>query len=310
MIFSQLNLAPSSAPADSMVISNVTKEIERLESMSGKELLHTITNWGIELGKDILIALAIYFIGRWVIRRIDKLLCKVFARRNMEISVATFLRSLIRTTFYILLIVAIIGVLGINTTSFVALFASAGVAIGMAMSGTLQNFAGGVMILVQKPYRIGDYIQAQGQEGTVKEIRLFSTTINTLDNKLIIIPNGGMSTGIINNFSAESTRRVDWKISISYGDDYDTARDAIDKILAADRRILSEPARFIALKELADNSVDIVARAWVKSEDYWGVFFDVNEKVYKTLPKCGLSFPFPQLDVHINNNQIDNNQAH
>ena len=201
-----------------------------------------------------------------------------------------------------ILIIIVISFLGIDTTSFIAIFASAGLAVGMALSGTLQNFAGGVLVLLLKPYRVGDFIEAQGQTGTVKAITLFSTVLATPDNKNIILPNGGMSTGIINNYSKENIRRVDWTFGIAYGDDYDKAKATIASLLEADDRVMKDPAYFIALGALADSSVNITVRAWVASEDYWGVFFDMNEKVYKTFPKEGLNIPFPQMDVHLDKN--------
>jgi small conductance mechanosensitive channel len=225
------------------------------------------------------------------------------------------------------LIIVVIGILGIETSSFLALFASAGVAIGMALSGTLQNFAGGVLILFLKPYKIGDYIEAQGYAGTVTEIQIFHTIINTADNKSIIIPNGGLSTGSINNYSRESYRRVDWDICLAYGNDVNVARKAILDILNNDERVVKQyleddmalrgikpdvltPVKVqtktdrspvVILNSLADSSIVLTARAWTTSENYWGLKGDVTEILYNELPKHGLSFPFPQMDVHIKN---------
>jgi len=190
-------------------------------------------------------------------------------------------------------------VLGVEMTSFVAILAAAGFAIGMALSGTLQNFAGGVMILLFKPFKIGDYIDAQGHSGSVKEIQVFNTIMTTPDNKTIILPNGPLSTGAMVNYSTEPQRRVDWTIGIGYGDDVDKAYEVIKKLLAGDDRILDDPEPFIAVKELADSSVNFAVRAWVNSADYWGVFFRMNEEVYKTFEKEGLNIPYPQTDVHI-----------
>ena len=174
-----------------------------------------------------------------------------------------------------------------------------GIAVGMALSGTLQNFAGGVMVLLFKPYKVGDYIEAQGQSGTVKEIQIFNTILNTPDNKTIIVPNGGLSTGIINNYSKEGKRRVDWTFGIGYGDDYDKAKEVLSRMLDEDTRVLKDPAYFIALHSLGDSSVNIVVRAWVATSDYWSVYFDMNERVYKEFGKYGLNIPFPQMDVHV-----------
>ena len=267
--------------------------------MSGEELVKTVTHSVISVALKILVALLIFWVGRWLIRRARKVMERIMIRRRVDVSLRAFLMSLVNITLTLFLIIIIIGVLGIDTTSFIALFASAGLAIGMALSGTLQNFAGGVMILIFKPFRVGDFIEAQGQTGTVKEIQLFNTVINTTDNKTIMIPNGGISTGIINNYSKESIRRVEWTFGIGYGDDYDLAKATIASMLDQDERVLKEPAYFIALSSLGDSSVNIVVRAWTSTGDFWNVFFDMNEKVYKQFAVVGLNIPYPQMDVHI-----------
>ena len=254
---------------------------------------------GISVGSKILLAIVVFLVGRWIVRRLNKLLAKILEKRHVEASLSTFVKSLVNITLTLLLIIVVIGVLGIETSSFIALFASAGVAIGMALSGTLQNFADGVMILLFKPFKVGDTIEAQGQSGTVREIQIFNTILATPDNKIIIIPNGGLSTGLMKNYSREATRRVDWEFGIAYGDDYTKARAVIARLLDADGRVLKDPAYFIALTSLGESSVNIVVRAWVNAGDYWGVYFDMNEKVYKTFAEENLNIPFPQLDVHL-----------
>ena len=254
---------------------------------------------GISDGSKILLAIVVFLVGRWIVRRLNKLLAKILEKRHVEASLSTFVKSLVNITLTLLLIIVVIGVLGIETSSFIALFASAGVAIGMALSGTLQNFAGGVMILLFKPFKVGDTIEAQGQTGTVREIQIFNTILATPDNKIIIIPNGGLSTGLMKNYSKEATRRVDWEFGIAYGDDYTKAKAVIARLLDADGRVLKDPAYFIALTSLGESSVNIVVRAWVNAGDYWGVYFDMNEKVYKTFAEENLNIPFPQLDVHL-----------
>lgn len=254
---------------------------------------------GISVGSKILLAIVVFIVGRWIVRRLNKLLAKILEKRHVEASLSTFVKSLVNITLTLLLIIVVIGVLGIETSSFIALFASAGVAIGMALSGTLQNFAGGVMILLFKPFKVGDTIEAQGQSGTVREIQIFNTILATPDNKIIIIPNGGLSTGLMKNYSREATRRVDWEFGIAYGDDYTKAKAVIARLLDADGRVLNDPAYFIALTSLGESSVNIVVRAWVNAGDYWGVYFDMNEKVYKTFAEENLNIPFPQLDVHL-----------
>ncbi len=292
-------VASSQAVADTLHKEILAQKIQTLSQMSTEELTSMVIKWVLNLSARVLIALAIFFIGRWIIRYLRKLLRRMMERRAVEASLKSFLLNLVSITLTLFLIIVIIGILGIDTTSFVAIFASAGLAIGMALSGTLQNFAGGVMILIFKPFRVGDFIEAQGQTGTVKEIQLFNTVINTTDNKTIMIPNGGISTGIINNYSKESIRRVEWTFGIGYGDDYDLAKATIASMLDQDARVLKDPAYFIAVSSLGDSSVNIVVRAWTSTGDFWSVFFDMNEKVYKQFPIVGLNIPYPQMDVHL-----------
>ena len=199
----------------------------------------------------------------------------------------------------VMLLLAIIQTLGVNTSSFLALFASAGLAIGMALSGTLQNFAGGVVLLILRPYKVGDYIESQGQSGTVESIGLFSTCLKTPDNQTIYVPNNSIATSIIDNYSQSETRRVDWNLSISYGDDVDVARREILAMLESDNRVLTDTPPVVYVQNLGESSVNLVIRAWVENANYWGLYFDMNEKMYKELPTKGINFPFPQMDVHV-----------
>ena len=223
-------------------------------------------------------------------------------KKKTDASIQTFLVSFIDIVALIVLITIIISVIGIDTSSFIALFASAGVAIGMALSGTLQNFAGGVMVLLFRPYKVGDYIEAQGQAGTVKEIQIFNTLLQTPDNRVIIVPNGPLSTGIINNYSRESKRRVDFTFSISYGDDFELAQSVLLEIIGKDERILKDPAPFIQLSSMAASSIDITVRVWCNAADYWGIYFDMNKTVYKTFPAKGLNFPYNTITVNMKKN--------
>ena len=261
--------------------------------------LSKIIDLATSLGSRILTAIVVFLIGRWIVKKLNRIVLSIMEKKQVEASLFSFTKSLVSITLNFILIIVIIGVLGIETSSFIALFASAGVAIGMALSGTLQNFAGGIMMLIFKPFKVGDVLEAQGQTGTVKEIQIFNTIISTPDNKIIIIPNGGLSTGIMKNYSKEPTRRVDWEFGIAYGDSYEKAKAVIERLLKADSRILSSPTYFIALNSLGESSVNIVVRAWVNAEDYWNVFFSMNEKVYKTFAEENLNIPFPQLDVHL-----------
>jgi small conductance mechanosensitive channel len=257
----------------------------------------------ITYGTKLLAALATLVIGLWVAGMIVRAIKAAFTRSGMDPSLQGFLGSMVSILLKVLVYITALGVLGIEMTSFVAILGAAGLAVGLALSGTLQNFAGGVMILLFKPFKVGDVIDAQGYLGSVKEIQIFVTIMTTPDNKTIIIPNGPLSTGSLVNFSTQSTRRVDWTFGIGYGDDLDKAYQVLDRLIAADDRILKDPEPFRAVVELADSSVNIVVRCWVDAADYWGVFFAMNEQVYKTFDKEGLSIPYPQQDVHIYQNQ-------
>ncbi len=311
----------------------------------------------ISLGLRVLAAILIFYIGKLIINKLYKILLAILIKKDVDRSLSTFLLSFIKITLLFLLIITVIGVMGIETSSFIAIFASAGVAIGMALSGTLQNFAGGVLILLIKPYKVGDFIEFGTFKGTVKEIQIFHTVITTPNNERIIIPNGGLSTGTINNYSAEGYRRIEWRVSLAYGDDVQVARNAIMNILNADERIIkresdvheieesvintdtveeeklswwrrifhrsrSKAAEWkaaqaekimqklpkpdytptVQLEELADSAIVLLVRGWTDSANYWPVLYDVNERIYEQLPQHGLNFPFPQMDVRLQNN--------
>ena len=336
-------------------------ELGMLKNVPVDELLSKFVHGTVQLVINITIALIVFYLGKFIINKLYNLTRRILLRRQVDSSLSSFVLSFVRIVLYFILIVTVIGILGIETSSFLAIFASAGVAIGMALSGTLQNFAGGVLILLLKPYRVGDYIETQGYAGTVKEIQIFHTLLVTPDNKAIIIPNGGLSTGSINNWSRESYRRVDWIVGISYGDSVDAARAAILKIFEGDCRIVdnsSEPdpeendgkdclpaeeenphnqkpihhsifdffhrkhrelqqkrqeriekiealapappdrTPTVVVDSLGDSAVVLKARAWTRTKDYWAVYYDVIEQIYEQLPEAGVSFPFPQLDVH------------
>ncbi len=270
--------------------------------MNTQEIIKQVTEIAVEYGPKLLGAILVWVIGGFIIKGLVKGFVSLLDKRKVSDSLKPFLKSLIGATLKLLLVVSVLGMVGIEMTSFIAILGAAGLAIGMALSGTLQNFAGGVMILIFKPFKVGDVIDAQGYLGAVKEIQIFNTVLTTPDNKTIIIPNGGLSTSSMTNFSTEETRRVDWTIGIGYGDDVDKAEQVIKRMCDEDARILKDPEVFIAVSELADSSVNFAVRAWVKSDDYWGVFFDMNKKVYKVFAEEGLNIPFPQMDVHVHNN--------
>ena len=254
---------------------------------------------GAALGWTLIKAFLVFIVGRLLINLVNKLIKRVLLKRDIDPSVKTFVGSLVNVVLTILLIISVVGALGVQTTSFAALLASAGVAVGMALSGNLANFAGGLIILLFKPFKVGDYIEAQGTGGTVKEIQIFHTILATPDNKMVYIPNGSLSSGAVTNFSRQATRRVDWTFGVDYGEDYDKVKAVIETIIARDSRILTDPAPFIALHALADSSVNIVVRVWVESPKYWEVYFGINQAVYATFNEKGINFPFPQMDVHL-----------
>ena len=263
-----------------------------------EQLLSKLLDWGIEVGKDLLGAIIIYIVGRFIIKQVGRLLARILEKRKLEISVQTFLRSLVSILLNLILAFAIVSRLGVETTSFAALLASAGVAIGMALSGNLSNFAGGLIILVFKPFKVGDYIEGQNANGTVREIQIFHTILTTVDNKVIYVPNGSLSSNAITNYSKQETRRAEWVFGVEYGEDFEKVKAVLQRIIDADPRILKDPAPMIALGALSASSVDIKVRAWAKTADYWDVYFDMNKIVYDTFNKEGIGFPFPQLTVH------------
>lgn len=263
-----------------------------------EQLLSKLLDWGIEVGKNLLGAIIIYIVGRFIIKQLGRLLARILEKRKLEISVQTFLRSLVSILLNLILAFAIVSRLGVETTSFAALLASAGVAIGMALSGNLSNFAGGLIILIFKPFKVGDYIEGQNANGTVREIQIFHTILTTVDNKVIYVPNGALSSNAITNYSKQETRRAEWVFGVEYGEDFEKVKAVLQRIIDADPRILKDPAPMIALGALSASSVDIKVRAWAKTADYWDVYFDMNKIVYDTFNKEGIGFPFPQLTVH------------
>jgi len=257
------------------------------------------TNMVMNYGPNLLLALVTLIVGLWVIKSLTKASLKMMKKGDMDESLKSFLSSIISIVLKILLVVSVMGMVGIEMTSFIAILGAAGLAVGMALSGTLQNFAGGVMILIFKPYKVGDFIEAQGYMGVVKEIQIFNTILLTPDNKRVIIPNAPISSGTMVNYSAESERRVDFTFGIGYTDDIDKAKEVLMSIIKSNNKILQSPEPFIGLSELADSSVNFAVRVWAKGEDYWDVFFAMNETVKKEFDKQNISIPYPQTDVHV-----------
>ena len=257
-----LVLLQTAIPADGTVVEEGFSKLQ--------VFLQQLIDWGVAAGGNIIGAILIFVIGRFLISLIKKMVSKLLAKRHVDAGIQSFVKSLVNILLTILLIIAVIGKLGVETTSFAALLASAGVAIGMALSGNLQNFAGGLIILLFRPYKVGDWIESQGVSGTVREIQIFHTILTTADNKVIYIPNGALSSGTVTNYSREDTRRVDWVIGVEYGEKYDKVEVTVRRIIAEDKRILADPAPFVALHALDASSVNVVIRVWVKSGDYWG----------------------------------------
>jgi small conductance mechanosensitive channel len=264
-----------------------------------KNIWSEMANWLVWTGIKFLISLAIFYVSRWLLRKLVTLADAIMTRRGVEVSLHSFLLTAIKVLGYVFITLIIVSTLGFNSSSFIAVLASMGLAIGMALSGTLQNFAGGIMLLVLRPYRVGDYIESQDVSGTVVSINLFNTVLHTTDKKTIYVPNNAISTSVINNFSTSKVRRCSWKVSVSYGDDYDVIRAAMLDIIERDGRALPSPEPYVRIDALADSAVVIEARVWVLNSDYWAMYDAVTEAFYKELPKHGANFPFPQLDVHI-----------
>jgi len=276
------------------------------EKIFSPETYSMIGQWAIGFCKDLVVAVVVFIIGNWLIKWTKKLFRRMLQRSKIEPSLTTFLTSIVNVVMWLTLIIIVISILGIETSSFIALFASAGMAIGMALSGTLQNFAGGVMIMLFKPFKVGDFIEAQGYAGMVKEIQIFNTIIRTNDAQTIIIPNGGLSTGSMKNYSTEPYRRVDVEFQFAYGTDLEQVKEAISEIQQRTDMILKEPvadspvtAPWIGLSKLGESGVVVNTRSWCKSADYWPVYFYMNETVYQELKERGFMFPYNKLDVNI-----------
>ena len=264
-------------------------------------IFEKITDLIVTYAPKLVGAILVWIVGNWIIKGLVKTFTKMLDKSKTDESLKPFLKSIINAALKVMLVISVLTMIGIEMTSFVAILGAAGLAIGMALSGTLQNFAGGVVILVIKPFKVGDVIETQGYIGTVKGIQIFHTTLITPDNKTIVLPNGSLSSSSLTNYSTEENRRVDWTFGIGYGDNVEKTKEILLRLCDEDERTLSDPAPFFALSSLGDNSVNFTVRAWVKASDLWPVFFEMNEKVYNEFNKAGLSIPFPQMDVHVHN---------
>ena len=263
------------------------------------ELIDRLYDVSLNAGKHIIAALLVLMVGRLLVKLLNRLVAKMLDRRHIDVGVQSFLRSAVNILLTTLLVVSVIGALGINTTSFAALLASAGVAVGMALSGNLQNFAGGIVVLLFKPYKVGDWIESQGVEGSVVEIQIFHTILRTADNKIVFVPNGSMSTAVVTNYSREATRRLQWSVGVDYGEDVEKVKSVVAEVLKNEPRILTTPQPLIVVEALADSSVNIMVRVWVKQEDYWDVHYEMYQKIYDSFNAAGINFPYPQQTIHI-----------
>lgn len=295
------------APVDTVsrgIQAELAAAAEKIATTPTSELLSDLVDKALSFGLKVVAAIAIYFVGAWLIKKIKNLLKRIFDKRDFEPAIESFIQSIVGIALWIILIIAVIGTLGVETTSFAALLAGGGMAIGLALNGTVQNFAGGIMILIFRPFKAGDFIEMQGFTGTVTEVTITSTKLTTTDNRVIIIPNGAISNGTINNYSHMPLRRLDLTVDVEYGTSTDKACELIHALIKKDSRILnaetsgkSDP--FVALNALRDSSIQFVIKVWVKSDDYWDVNYDLLKNLYEELPKNGIQFPYPKLDVNI-----------
>ncbi len=285
--------------------NTVNEAVDAVTSMDPNTMLEFLRNSGIDstlfvnFGKNLIVAILIFYIGRFIVRLVVRGMSRVMDRQQVDQTLQKFVGNLVSMALMVVVIIAAIGALGIQTTSFIAIFGAAGLAVGLALQGSLSNFAAGVLIVLFRPYKVGDYVEAAGIAGSVEEVQILTTVLKTPDNKKIIVPNSQIMDSIITNYSANDTRRVDLTIGVSYSDDLDKVHATLRELVNADERILKDPECLIAVQALADSSVNFVVRPWVASGDYWGVYFDLTEAVKKRFDDEGISFPFPQQDVHI-----------
>ena len=309
MLIDPLLVAPDSTElsfADSLVAKGA-QLVETIKTTPTSELLQGTAMSLVKFGLKVLLAMLIYFVGAWLIRKVKKIIAKGFAKRNSDSTLSSFVQSLVTATLWIVLILAMVGTLGVNTTSIAALLAAGGMAIGMAMSGTVQNFAGGIMLLAFKPFKVGEFIEAQGYFGRVSEINIVHTKLVTTDNREITIPNGSLANGNIDNYSCRNPHRLSLKFNVPYGTDIDKVRALLLELVKEQPKILNAETPGaknpkVYLNGLNDSSIQVKLRVWVIAADYKKVTYWLNEKIYKELPKNGISFPFPQLDVHMKQN--------
>ncbi len=269
------------------------------------QVLTMLQTTGVEFVKNLVVALIIFYAGRWVVGLIVRGIAAVMQKSNIDKTLETFICNLVRISLFLIVVIAAVNQLGIQTTSLIAVLGAAGLAVGLALQGSLSNFASGVLIVLFRPYKVGDFIEGAGVSGSVQDVQILTTVLTTGDNKRVIVPNSQIMGSIITNYSSNDQRRIDLVIGVSYDDDIDKVRDELNTLVASDGRILDDPACLIAVSELADSSVDFVVRPWVKTADYSAVKFSLTEAIKKRFDEVGISFPFPQQDVHLHNVSAD-----
>ncbi len=262
-------------------------------------ITETVTSYAINYGVKILGALVIFFVGKWVANFLTKFTKKIMEKSNVETTLASFLSDLVFISLMVLVILASLSTLGVKMTSFVAIVGAATLAIGLALQNNLSNIGAGVVLMLFRPFKVGDFVEIAGATGSVEKISLFNTEMKTPDNRLIIVPNSNIIGNNIVNYSAKDTRRIDLLIGIGYDDDIKLAKETLNEILTSDKRVLEEPKFTVAVAELGDSSVNFAVRPWVKSSDYWDVYFDLLEKIKLTFDEKGIGIPYPQMDVHV-----------
>jgi len=270
-----------------------------IDTTDPNQIMDLIANQGPDIAIQIGLAVVIFVVGRWLAQWVTSMVRKALAKTDMEDTLERFLCNIVYTALLAIVVIAALGQLGVETTSLLAIFGAAGLAVGLALQGSLSNFAAGVLIVAFRPYKVGDFIEAGGEAGSVDEVQIFTTILKSPDNKKIIVPNAQVMSGTITNYSTLGTRRVDMVFGIGYDDDIDTAYRVLQEIIEADDRILKDPAYTIALNELADSSVNFIVRPWANASDYWGVYNDVTEQVKRRFDQAGVSIPYPQQDVHM-----------
>jgi small conductance mechanosensitive channel len=267
--------------------------------LAGIDIEKIVTVYVVPWSINIALAIVVFVVGRLVAKGLVKVLERVLQNAKVDAMLVEFIGSIASAALLLFVIIASLDMLGVDTTSLIAMLGAAGLAVGLALQGSLQNFASGVLLIIFRPFQVGNYIDAGGVSGTVEKITIFNTIMLTPDNREIIVPNASIYGGTITNFSARATRRIDMVFGIGYGDDIKKARDILMEVLEADNRILKDPAPQVALSELADSSVNFVVRPWVNAADYWDVKFDLTEKIKLVFDENGVSIPFPQMDVHM-----------